>query len=148
MDIKKKEIKHCRNENAMEDLEEEYSIGPILGHGSFGVVNIVTLKNTKESFACKVLKKRIGATAAYQQQELEVNILKNLCHPNILHLYQVYETSKSIAMITELCDGGEMGQVMRDSDVFNDATIRSIITQLIDAVGKFLHSLVHFSISA
>ena len=72
-----KDIKHSRNENAMEDLEEDYAIGPILGQGSFGVVNIVTHKNTNESFACKVLKKRIGATAAYQQQELEVNILKN-----------------------------------------------------------------------
>lgn len=139
MDLnKKKEMNHIRSDTAMSDLEELYAFGEILGQGSFGVVNLVKTKTTGEAFACKIVKKRIGATAAYEQQEREVNILKNLCHSNILLLYEVYETYKSIAMVLELCDGGELGQVMRDrSDFCNETTIRTITTQLIDAVSKY-----------
>lgn len=38
----------------------------------------------------------------------EVNILKNLNHPNIVRLYEVFEDSKHIFLVTELCDGREL----------------------------------------
>ena len=134
LEYRKKDTAHIRSETAMTDMETTYTLGSVLGQGAFGVVNLVEHKASKESFACKIIKKRIGATAAYEQQEREVNILKILCHPNILLLHEVYETSKSVAMILELCDGGEMGQIMRDADFCTDANARSIITQLVDAV--------------
>lgn len=134
LEFKKKDIAHIRSETAMADMETAYIVSTVLGQGAFGVVNLVIHKASKEPFACKMIKKRIGSTAAYEQQEREVNILKSLCHPNILQLHEVYETSKTVAMILELCDGGEMGQIMRDVGFCTDVNIRCITTQLVDAV--------------
>ena len=33
----------------------------------------------------------------------EVQILKKLDHPNIIRLYEVYETEKTIYLVTEVC---------------------------------------------
>ena len=38
----------------------------------------------------------------------EIDILKNLDHPNILRLYEVFEDKKFIYLVTELCNGGEL----------------------------------------
>jgi len=38
----------------------------------------------------------------------EIEILKNLDHPNILRLYEVFEDKKHIYLVTEFCDGGEL----------------------------------------
>jgi len=38
----------------------------------------------------------------------EIDILKNLDHPNIVKLYEIYETKSKIFLVTELCDGCEL----------------------------------------
>lgn len=40
--------------------------------------------------------------------KFEIDILKNLDHPNILRLYEVFEDKKYIYLVTELCQGGEL----------------------------------------
>ena len=38
----------------------------------------------------------------------EINILKNLIHPNIVRLIEVFEDKNYIFLVTELCDGREL----------------------------------------
>jgi calcium-dependent protein kinase len=38
----------------------------------------------------------------------EIDILKNLTHPNILRLYEIFEDKKNIYLVTEYCEGGEL----------------------------------------
>ena len=38
----------------------------------------------------------------------EIDILKNLDHPNIMTLYEVYEDKYFIYLVTELCQGREL----------------------------------------
>ena len=38
----------------------------------------------------------------------EIDILKNLDHQNIVKLYEVFEDSGHIYLVTELCTGGEL----------------------------------------
>lgn len=42
----------------------------------------------------------------------EIDILKNLDHPNIVKLYEVFEDKTYIYLITELCSGGELFDVI------------------------------------
>lgn len=42
----------------------------------------------------------------------EIDILKNLDHPNIVKLYEVFEDKNNIYLVTELCTGGELFDVI------------------------------------
>ena len=42
----------------------------------------------------------------------EVDILKNLNHPNILQLYEVYENEDCLYLVTEFCDGVELYEIV------------------------------------
>ncbi|KAJ3262305.1 hypothetical protein HK103_002719 [Boothiomyces macroporosus] len=70
--------------------------------GAFGVVNLVEHKASKQLYACKTLKKKLGATSFYEQQEREVGIMKSVQHENILQLLEVYENPQKIALVMEL----------------------------------------------
>ena len=43
-----------------------------------------------------------------QRIRREINILKKADHPNIVKIYEVYETKRSIYLIMEKCNGGEL----------------------------------------
>ena len=38
----------------------------------------------------------------------EIDILKQMDHPNIVRLFEVYQDHKRYFIITELCSGGEL----------------------------------------
>ena len=50
----------------------------------------------------------------------EIDILKNLDHPNIVKLYEVFEDNKHIYLVTELCTGGELFDEILNRDVFTE----------------------------
>ena len=39
---------------------------------------------------------------------LEINIMKELDHPNVIKLFETFEDSTNIYLIMELCEGGEL----------------------------------------
>ena len=43
-----------------------------------------------------------------QSFKYEINILKQLDHPNIIKLYEIFEDDKKYYLVTELCKGGEL----------------------------------------
>jgi calcium-dependent protein kinase len=38
----------------------------------------------------------------------EILILQQLDHPNVLKLYEYFEDSRNVYLVTELCTGGEL----------------------------------------
>ena len=42
----------------------------------------------------------------------EIDILKNLDHPNIVKLYEVFEDKTHIYLVQEMCSGGELFDVI------------------------------------
>lgn len=50
----------------------------------------------------------------------EVNILKNLDHPNIVRLYEVFEEKKNIYLVTELCEGRELFDEIQKRKKFSE----------------------------
>jgi calcium-dependent protein kinase len=65
-------------------------------------------KGTLEDRAVKIIEKARMSDTEKVRLKYEVNILKNLNHPNIVRLYEVFEDSHKIYLITELCDGREL----------------------------------------
>jgi calcium-dependent protein kinase len=79
-----------------------------LGEGAFGLVQKCVKKGTLEERAVKRIEKSRMNDQEKVRLKYEVNILKNLNHPNIVRLHEVFEDSKYIWLVTELCDGREL----------------------------------------
>ena len=86
------------------NLNDNYNIVKVniillqeLGSGSYGRVYEVTNKTTKEKRACKQLTK--GRIKDIEKFTLEINIMIETDHPNIIKLYEVYEDNRYIYLI-------------------------------------------------
>jgi calcium-dependent protein kinase len=61
----------------------------------------------------------------------EIKILKQLDHPNIVKLYEVYSDSRNIYMVTEYLEGGEVFDLILKSKHFNENIAAKIMKQLL-----------------
>jgi len=80
----------------------------VIGEGAFGAVHKCLHKSTKETRAVKIIEKDKMEEQEKVRLQYEVEVLKNLNHPNIVRLFEVYESKDNIFLVTELCDGREL----------------------------------------
>ena len=82
----------------------EYELGKKLGEGHFGSVQVGTNVASRKKFAIKSLNKsRIKRFKDFLQVGMEVQVLKQYPHPNIIHMQEVIHAEKNIYLVTELC---------------------------------------------
>ena len=66
----------------------------------------VEKKGTKVRRAIKIIpKKRVKNPAQFQS---EINIMRELDHPNIIKLFETFEDSRNVYLVMEHCEGGEL----------------------------------------
>jgi calcium-dependent protein kinase len=65
-------------------------------------------RNVKVEYAMKSIQLRRISADFVEELRNEVEILRNLDHPNIVKAYETYDSSKQIYMIMELCSGGDL----------------------------------------
>ena len=63
----------------------------VLGTGAFGMVKKATKRTSGEVRAVKMIDKLQLDQQEKISLKYEIDILKNVTHPNILRLYEVYE---------------------------------------------------------
>eukprot|EP01063_Lacrimia_lanifica_P004780 TRINITY_DN1271_c1_g1_i1.p1 TRINITY_DN1271_c1_g1~~TRINITY_DN1271_c1_g1_i1.p1 ORF type:complete len:306 (+),score=149.63 TRINITY_DN1271_c1_g1_i1:70-987(+) len=82
----------------------------VLGRGSYGEVRRGADVETGKKVAVKVMKKELLNKSPRQAKQLyrEISIMKSLAHPNVVNLFDTYQTSNNIYMVMELVDGGEL----------------------------------------
>ena len=87
-------------------LLESYDVIRQLGKGGFGKVYEVRHKKTGEIRACKHLSKLNIKNLEKFKNEIE--LLRKMDHPNIIKLYEIFESDRSLYLIMEECKGGEV----------------------------------------
>ena len=80
-----------------DSLTDFYKIIKIMGEGGFGKVYEVENKKTLEHFACKKLSK-ININNLDKLKN-EISILSQADHPNIIKIFEVYESNRSLYLI-------------------------------------------------
>lgn len=71
-----------------------------LGEGTFSKVKLGTHKITNENVAIKILEKsKINDVADTERVLREIHILKLMRHPNIVQLYDIVETPKTLLLV-------------------------------------------------
>ena len=125
------------------DSLENYQKIERIGKGSYGSVYKVLNKNSNLIRAMKIIPKN------YQKdnQEImrEINILKNLDHPNVMKIYEFLEDEKNYYLIQEFCDEGDLESVLVDKKkTFCEFLVKFIMYQVFLAI-NYLHSnnIVH-----
>ncbi|XP_045465336.1 serine/threonine-protein kinase 33-like isoform X2 [Harmonia axyridis] len=128
-------VRHIKIKDS-NDLEQVFQMGTEIGEGGFGKVIAVKEKNTNAKWAMKSISKSLsGLKLVFLQREIQ--ILKMVNHPHIVYLDRVYESTKKIYLIMELCNG-ELWVLFKERKPFSESISKRITTDLVSAVA-YLH---------
>ena len=121
---------------------KKYKILSKLGSGSFGNVFLAENKYTKEKVAMKIIKKANKDLLSDGEIKDEIDILKNLEHPDIVRIIESFNTRESYVLVTEYCEGGELYDQVKNQ--LSETQIAVIFKQLLSGLA-YLHShnIVH-----
>lgn len=76
--------------------------------------------------------------------ENEIYIMRSCNHPNIVKLYEEFETRDEVYLVTELVKGGDLFDAISQSVKFNEKDSASMVQDICEAL-FYLHSknIVH-----
>ena len=120
---------------------DSYDVIRQLGKGGYGKVYEVMNKKTKEIRACKHLSKL--SIKNIEKFEREIDILRKADHPNIIKLYEIFESRHSFYLIMEECKGGEVFdriiEHIQSKEMYSEKDAANILRQVLSAV-EYCHN--------
>ena len=125
-------------------LVEDLTLQKCLGKGAFGEVYLTSKQGSHEKFATKKIDKKFTSNPrAKKYLDNEINILKEIDHPNIIKLYEVKETNKFYYLVMELCNGGGLSDCLEDyqnkyKKPFPEEVVQYLMRQIMSAI-NYLH---------
>ncbi|KAL6817202.1 hypothetical protein J3E69DRAFT_344852 [Trichoderma sp. SZMC 28015] len=116
-----------------------YTLGRLIGKGSFGKVYLASHKLTNGS---KVVLKSANRTDSNLAREIHHH--RQFVHPHIARLYEVIVTENLVWMVLEYCAGDELYNYLLDHGPLPMPKVQKIFAQLVGAV-SYVHmqSCVH-----
>ena len=112
-----------------------------LGEGSYGAVYRV---KHKDIGVYRAMKKLLGSGTKDPDKEKEIlneiEMLKSIDHPNIVKVFEFYNTKDGYYIITDYCKGGELFEKIIVSAPFAEAAAAYIMYQILSAV-FYCHNL-------
>lgn len=126
-------------------FDDYYEISEQLGVGGQGVVFQAASKGSGQLAAVKIVSKE-GLTVKNEGRiRKEISVLRLSDHPNLLQIYDVFETSERFYLVTELVSGGTLFSWLEERQFPScESFAKSIITDL--ATGLLYlhtHGIIH-----
>ena len=118
----------------------DYKLFKIIGKGSFGEVYLTQKGDnpTKLATKCIDIKKINVGIKKYLKNELE--ILKELNHPNLIHLENIMQSHHHYFIVMELCNGGTLYECLHKyGKPFSQKIIQYFMRQIVEGL-KYIHS--------
>jgi calcium-dependent protein kinase len=130
------------------DPFKDYEEIKLLGSGSFAKVLLVKNKVTGLIRAMKIIKKKKSATTSSlpgpgsTDLEIlnEIDALKHIDHPNIVKIFEFYNSEDAYYLITEYCGGGELFKVIDAKKKLTEIQCAYVMYQVLSAI-KYCHKL-------
>ncbi|NWU04979.1 DAPK2 kinase, partial [Cephalopterus ornatus] len=119
--------------------------------GHFGVVRRCRERGTGTFYAAKFVKtrrcwgSRLGLERA--QVEREVAILRQLNHPNIMRLHDLFASRAEVVLVLELIGGGELFDFIAEKEMLSEEEAIEFLGQILRGV-EYLHArlIAHFDL--
>eukprot|EP01084_Bolivina_argentea_P283652 485866_1 len=125
-------------------VKDYYSIGSKIGTGNYYVLRRCKRKSDGGLVAIKIITKKNLETEDLQGIDNEINMLRQLTHPNIGNLHDIYESRTKICLVLDCCDGGELFDHVIDRGHFAEKQAKKTFAQACTAL-QYMHSkhIVH-----
>ncbi|OKL61890.1 hypothetical protein UA08_02832 [Talaromyces atroroseus] len=111
-----------------------YTLGRLIGKGSFGKVYLATHKLTNNSKVVLKSSNKQDSTLAR-----EIHHHRQFLHPHIARLYEVIVTENLVWLVLEYCPGDELYNHLLNNGPLPVDKVRRIFAQLVGAVA-YVHS--------
>ena len=116
-----------------EELEE-------IGFGMYGVVKKVRLRTNPEIIrAMKIIPEENVVQGEGASLIDEIEILKNLEHPNIMKIYECFVDNNNYYIVSEYCDQGHLLSKLEKLERMDQIVVKFLMDQIFNAVA-YLHS--------
>jgi hypothetical protein len=128
--------------DALSDVRVHYHIeAKELGHGHYGIVRKCMHRSSQEWYAIKSIRK--SKVSKIEVLKREIEILKEVDHPNIIKLIEVYEDERYLHLITEICTGGELfdriiAKTQSAEGHFSEHDAAALVRDILDAI-RYCH---------
>ncbi|XP_052393873.1 serine/threonine-protein kinase MARK2 isoform X13 [Carassius gibelio] len=126
-----------------------YRLLKTLGKGNFAKVKLAKHVLTDKEVAVKIIDKAQLNSSSLQKLFREVRIMKLLNHPNIVKLFEVIETDKTLYLVMEYASGGEVFDYLVAHGRMKEKEARAKFRQIVSAV-QYCHQkcIVHRDLKA
>lgn len=108
LQIKNKWIDNIKLAIGKGNFSDSYQLTETLGKGAFGVVKKAVGLQTKQTYAVKIITKANLQEAETSLIRSEIDVLRHCQHPNIVRLYEVFETADEFYLVMEYLEGGNL----------------------------------------
>lgn len=122
-----------------------YSLtGKVLGEGGYAIVKLGVNNITKDEVAVKVFTNNKMSASQVKGLKDEVEIMKQLVHPNIVKFYDFFEELEKSYVIMEKINGGELFDRIIRKQHYNENEAQQLARILLNAI-KHMHdrNIVH-----
>ncbi|XP_012633325.1 serine/threonine-protein kinase MARK2 isoform X14 [Microcebus murinus] len=143
-----------RGRNSATSADEQPHIGnyrllKTIGKGNFAKVKLARHILTGKEVAVKIIDKTQLNSSSLQKLFREVRIMKVLNHPNIVKLFEVIETEKTLYLVMEYASGGEVFDYLVAHGRMKEKEARAKFRQIVSAV-QYCHQkfIVHRDLKA
>ncbi|XP_051469706.1 serine/threonine-protein kinase MARK1 isoform X7 [Apus apus] len=146
-------IPRCRNSITSTNEEHphigNYRLLKTIGKGNFAKVKLARHVLTGREVAVKIIDKTQLNPTSLQKLFREVRIMKILNHPNIVKLFEVIETEKTLYLVMEYASGGEVFDYLVAHGRMKEKEARAKFRQIVSAV-QYCHQkcIVHRDLKA
>uniref|UniRef100_A0A674MBI1 MAP/microtubule affinity-regulating kinase 3 n=1 Tax=Takifugu rubripes TaxID=31033 RepID=A0A674MBI1_TAKRU len=126
-----------------------YRLLKTIGKGNFAKVKLARHVLTGREVAVKIIDKTQLNPTSLQKLFREVRIMKILNHPNIVKLFEVIETEKTLYLVMEYASGGEVFDYLVAHGRMKEKEARAKFRQILSAV-QYCHQkhIVHRDLKA
>ncbi|GCC20177.1 hypothetical protein chiPu_0018784, partial [Chiloscyllium punctatum] len=126
-----------------------YRLLKTIGKGNFAKVKLARHVLTGKEVAVKIIDKTQLNSSSLQKLFREVRIMKILNHPNIVKLFEVIETEKTLYLVMEYASGGEVFDYLVAHGRMKEKEARAKFRQIVSAV-QYCHQkcIVHRDLKA
>ncbi|XP_063692233.1 serine/threonine-protein kinase MARK2-like isoform X18 [Bolinopsis microptera] len=142
---------HSSRSSGAEDSQHvgKYKLLKTIGKGNFAKVKLARHLPTGREVAVKVIDKTQMNQTSIQKLNREMKIMKRLNHPNIVRLYEVIETEKTLYLVMEYASGGEVFDYLVAHGRMKEKEARQKFRQIVSAV-QYCHQkgIIHRDLKA